>query len=138
MGGTSLGALVKEAKGDDRSLREYAKDPGVDAAIISKIINGTYAPKKPDIYLKLTSPQAAPRGDVTYEQLMDVASKTNISRTYQAGMAAGMATTASLLTVVGGVPVAALAASLTDFAATMAAFDGVKKVGAKKEKTTYF
>lgn len=134
MEGTTLGSLVKEAKGDDRSLRDYAKDSGVDAAIISKIINGAYAPKKPDIYLKLTSPQAAPRGDVTYEQLMEAASKTNTSRSYQAGIAAGMATTASLLTVVGGVPVASLAASLTSLAAAMAAIDGVKKVGAKKEK----
>ena len=33
MGETSLGTLVKQAKGEDRSLREYAKDSGVDAAI---------------------------------------------------------------------------------------------------------
>ena len=62
----SVGELVKRAKGDDRSLREYARDSGVDAAIISKIINGTYTPKKPGIYESLTSPQASPRAGVTY------------------------------------------------------------------------
>lgn len=134
MSETMLGALVKQAKGEDRSLREYAKDSGVDAAIISKIINGTYAPKKPDIYLKLTSPQASPRGDVTYEQLMEAASTTNTSRSYQAGIAAGMATTASILSMVGGVPVTALATSLASLVAAMTAVDGSKKAAAKKEK----
>lgn len=33
--GISLGKLVNQAKGKDRSLREYARDSGVDAAIIS-------------------------------------------------------------------------------------------------------
>ena len=36
MNGISVGELVKQAKGEDRSLREYARDSGVDAAILSK------------------------------------------------------------------------------------------------------
>ncbi len=65
MNGISVGELVKRAKGEDRSLREYARDPGVDAAILSKIINGRYIPKKPGIYEALTSRKASPRGGVT-------------------------------------------------------------------------
>ena len=69
----SVGELVKRAKGEDRSLREYARDSGVDAAILSKIINGSYIPKKPGIFEALTSPQAAPRGGVTCEQMVAAA-----------------------------------------------------------------
>ena len=83
----SVGELVKRAKGDDRSLREYARDSGVDAAIISKIINGTYTPKKPGIYESLTSPQASPRAGITYQQLMEAA---GTSEEYRRGMSAGM------------------------------------------------
>ncbi|MBQ6366089.1 MAG: hypothetical protein IJI61_06730 [Oscillospiraceae bacterium] len=83
----SVGELVKQAKGQDRSLREYARDSGVDAAILSKIINGTYIPKKPGIYEALTSLQAAPRGRVTAQQLIAAA---GTSEDYQSGMSAGM------------------------------------------------
>ena len=84
---TSVGELVKRAKGEDRSLRKYAQDSGVDAAIISKIINGSYTPKRPGIFEALTSPQAAPRGDVSYRQLMEAAGKTE---EYRNGMTTGM------------------------------------------------
>ena len=83
----SVGELVKQAKGQDRSLREYARDSGVDAAILSKMINGTYIPKKPGIYEALTSLQAAPRGGVTTQQLIAAA---GTSEDYQSGMSAGM------------------------------------------------
>ena len=87
MSKTSVGELVKLAKGEDRSLREYSRDSGVDAAILSRIINGTYIPKKPGIYEALTSPQASPRGGVTCEQMVSAA---GASEEYQRGMAAGM------------------------------------------------
>lgn len=87
MSTASVGELVKRAKGEDRSLREYARDSGVDAAILSKMINGTYIPKKPGIYEALTSHQASPRGGVTREQLISAA---NTSREFQSGMSAGM------------------------------------------------
>ena len=83
----SVGELVKQAKGEDRSLREYARDSGVDAAILSKMINGTYIPKKPGIYEALTSLQAAPRGGVTTQQLIAAA---GTSEDYLSGMSAGM------------------------------------------------
>ena len=35
----NVGKFVKKAKGDDHSLCEYARNSGVDAVIISKIIN---------------------------------------------------------------------------------------------------
>ena len=97
----SLGELVKKAKGEDRSLRQYAKDAGVDAAIISKIINGSYIPKRPTVFKKLVSAAAAPRGGVTYKELVKAAST---SSSYQAGIAAGMAFTEDLLSVVGDMP----------------------------------
>ena len=83
----SIGELVKRAKGEDRSLREYARDSGVDAALISKMINGAYIPKKPGIYEALTSLQAAPRGGVTTQQLIAAA---GTSEDYLSGMSAGM------------------------------------------------
>lgn len=87
MDGISLGELVDQAKGKDRSLREYARDSGVDAAIISKIINGTYIPKRPRIFEALTSQQASPRGGITCEQLMVAAGAT---KDFQSGMSVGM------------------------------------------------
>lgn len=70
MSSISVGELVRLAKGEDRSLREYARDTGIDAAILSRMINGTYIPKKPRIYEALTNPQASPRGGVTFEQMI--------------------------------------------------------------------
>ena len=87
MSSTSVGELVKRAKGEDRSLREYARDSGVDAAVLSKMINGTYIPKKPGVYEALTSAQAAPRGGVTCEQMIAAASA---SKDFQAGLSAGL------------------------------------------------
>ena len=87
MSGLSVGELVKIAKGEDRSLREYARDSGVDAAILSKMINGTYIPKKPGIYEALTNPQASPRGGVTCEQMI---AASGASEEFQRGMTAGM------------------------------------------------
>ena len=84
---SSLGEWVRRAKGEDRSLREYARDSGVDAAIISKIINGSYIPKKPGLYEALTSPQAAPRGGVSCQKLMEAA---GTSEEYRNGMTTGL------------------------------------------------
>ena len=95
----SVGELVRLAKGDDRSLREYARDSGVDAAILSKIINGVYLPKRPGIYEALTSPQASPRGNVTYQQLMEAAGKSD---EYRSGMSAGLSI--SILNTLADVP----------------------------------
>ena len=95
----SVGDLVKRAKGEDRSLREYARDAGVDAAIISKMINGSYIPKKPGIYEALTRPQASPRGGVTCEQLVAAA---GASEQYQSGMSAGMSV--GILTALADIP----------------------------------
>ena len=63
--------LIKMAKGDDRSLREYSRASGIDATVISRIIHGIYTPQKLDIYKKLTSENAAPRNDVTFERLIE-------------------------------------------------------------------
>lgn len=84
---TNVGELVRQAKGEDRSLREYARDSGVDAAIISKIINGNYIPKRPGLYEALTSLQAAPRGGVSFRQLIEAAGS---SEEYRSGMTAGL------------------------------------------------
>ena len=89
----SVGELVKQAKGEDRSLREYARDSGVDAAILSKMINGTYIPKKPGLYEALTSPQAAPRGGVTAQQLIEASGTTeDYLRGVSFGMSVGVRT----------------------------------------------
>lgn len=119
---TSVGELVRQAKGEDRSLREYARDSGVDAAIISRIINGSYIPKKPGIYEALTSPQAAPRGGVTCKQLMETA---GTSEEYLNGMSAGMSM--GILSALSEIPSAALVKELQargiaiDFSGTLEA-----------------
>ena len=94
-----IGELVRRAKGEDRSLREYARDAQVDAAIISKIISGTYIPKKPGIYEALTSPKASPRGGVTYQMLVEAA---GTSEEYRSGMSAGIS--AGILSTLSGIP----------------------------------
>ena len=99
----SVGELVKRAKGEDRSLREYARDSGVDAAILSKMINGTYIPKKPGLYEALTSPQAAPRGGVTAQELIAAA---GTSEDYLNGMSAGMSV--GIRTALADVPSSAM------------------------------
>ena len=99
MSALSVGELVKLAKGEDRSLREYARDSGVDAAIISKIINGTYIPKKPGIYESLTNAKASPRGGVTCAQMIAAA---GASEDFQNGMSAGMSV--GMLTSLAAVP----------------------------------
>ena len=103
----SVGELVKQAKGEDRSLREYARDSGVDAAIISRIINGSYIPKRPGIYEALTSPQAAPRGGVTCRQLMETA---GTSEDYRNGISAGMSM--GILSALSEIPSSALVKEL--------------------------
>ena len=104
---TSVGELIRQAKGEDRSLREYARDSGVDAAIISKIINGNYIPKKPGIYEALTSLQAAPRGGVSYRRLMEAA---GTSEEYRNGMAAGVSV--GVVTALSEMPSSALIRAL--------------------------
>ena len=128
MENVELGELVKMAKGDDRSLREYAKDADIDPAIISRIINGNYIPKKPDIFLKLTSPKAAPRGGVNYEQLIKAADAT---KSYQEGIAIGLAATETLLTAIGGLPLAVLSGGI----AALASAGTAKKRSKKKESS---
>ena len=104
---TSVGELIRQAKGEDRSLREYARDSGVDAAIISKIINGNYIPKKPGIYEALTSLQAAPRGGVSYQRLMEAA---GTSEEYRSGMATGVSV--GVVTALSEMPSSALIRAL--------------------------
>ena len=103
MSETSIGELIRQAKGEDRSLRQYARDSGVDVAIVSKIINGTYIPKKQVIYEALTSPQAAPRGGVTCQQLIAAAST---SGEYRSGVSAGM--TVGALATLSDIPSSAM------------------------------
>lgn len=102
----ALAELVKKAKGD-RSIREYAKAADVDAGLLSKIINGknlSPTSKVPSLNVlkKLTSPEAGPRGGVTYEKLVKVADS---SKQYQSGLKAGLVA-ASTLGVVGSLSAA--------------------------------
>lgn len=95
---TNLKDLVIAAKGE-RSLRQYAKDSGVDVAIISKIINGKYTPKDSDIYRKLTSEEASPRNNI---KALDLIEAADYSRAYKTGvkigaMSGGFATVALTL-----------------------------------------
>ena len=82
MPSTKVGELVLKAKGD-RSYRVYQEESGVDAAIIHRIVNGTYIPKSLDIYKKLSAGE--PNG-VTFDEMVSAA---NFSSEYQKGMKDG-------------------------------------------------
>lgn len=60
--------LLNMAKGE-RSFREYALDAGVSAANLYRIKKNDYKPS-PQMLKTLTSDKAAPRGNVTFEDLM--------------------------------------------------------------------
>ena len=104
-----LGELVKLAKGNERTIREYARDSGVDPAIISKIISGKYIPKKPNVLAELTSVCASPRNGVTYEKLVSVA---QFETSYKAGLIAA----STALSAIGGLPMVALTAGISSIA----------------------
>ena len=125
-----LGDLVRKAKGEDRSLREYARNSGVDAAVLSKIINGSYIPKKSSIYRSLTSSEASPRGGVTYKQLVEAA---DTSKSYQRGFAAGMAATEVLLSAIGGLAIPSI--GIASIGAATSALLFSKEKGGANQKT---
>lgn len=81
---SEISKLVKAAQGN-RSLRQYAKDSGVNVSIISKIINGTYIPG-PEIIKKLTSEKAKPENGITESDMLRA---RNDSEAYRSGMKAG-------------------------------------------------
>ena len=62
--------IIIRARGSDRSFAAYARDAGVSSASLTRIIKGDYTPK-PSVLKKLVSGRAAPRGGVTYEELME-------------------------------------------------------------------
>ena len=68
IGNQKLINLINKAKGD-RSIRKYAEDAGISASILSRTLAGTYLPGV-NLLKRLTSKAAAPRGGVTFEQLM--------------------------------------------------------------------
>ena len=144
----SVSELVRKAKGDDRSIREYAKDSEVDAAVISKIIKGTYTPKKADVYKKLTKSIAKPRGGVTYQQLVEA---SNSEKSFQDGLTAGKNIMKASALMLGGVaaPMVAPAVALGVLAERMKQVskelskelserddDKLKKLGQKCEEIT--
>lgn len=105
---SSLKELVKIAKGNDRTIKEYARDSGVDAAVISKIMAGKYIPKKTSVYESLTSTKACPRGGITYNQLVKAAKS---SKSYEEGMIEGLKAMAKVLGAIGNTPISSLSKS---------------------------
>ena len=73
MNKTYLAKLVEMAKGNDRTIREDAKDAGVNASTISRILNenSNYSPGI-KVLRKLTSKEAAPRNGITFQDLCNV------------------------------------------------------------------
>ncbi|MBE5858532.1 MAG: helix-turn-helix transcriptional regulator [Butyrivibrio sp.] len=64
----NVGRLIEAARGK-RSLRQYAKDAGVSYATIYAIESGKNNPE-PETIKKLTSKQAKPENDVTFDDVM--------------------------------------------------------------------
>lgn len=69
-----VGRLIEAARGK-RSLRQYAKDAGVSYATIYAIESGKNNPE-PETIKKLTSKQAKPENDVTFDDVMIAAGYT--------------------------------------------------------------
>ena len=72
-----LNELIRKACGD-RTIPQYAKDAGVDHAVIYKTIHGKETGYKPGVSVlqRLGSPEAAPQGGVTTADLMAAAGFT--------------------------------------------------------------
>ena len=64
--------LIEKAKGTDRTYMAYARAAGISTAAFTRINNGDYTPTLATMK-KLTSEAAAPRGGVTFEDLMRTA-----------------------------------------------------------------
>lgn len=105
MADNTVAELVKKAKGNDRTIREYANAAGIAETTLSKIISGKYVPQKAKTYKNLTCVEAAPRGGVTYQQLIAAANST---KSFQAGLLAGAVATEMALATIGALPIAAL------------------------------
>ena len=86
----TLSEQVRAARGN-RSVREYARESGVDASIISRIENGSYTPGV-KIIKRLTSPEANPQGKITYEGLIEAADG---DAKYKKGVKSGLAAAVS-------------------------------------------
>ena len=86
----TLSEQVRAARGN-RSVREYARESGVDASIISRIENGSYTPGV-KIIKRLTSPEAKPQGKITYEGLIEAADG---DAKYKKGVKSGLAAAVS-------------------------------------------
>lgn len=127
MGKNKVGELVLKAKGN-RSYREYQRETGVDAAVISKIVKGTYIPKNPEVYRKLTSCDS---NGVTFEELIDAA---NFSAEYKNGMAAGIATSQAVMAALAILPgVGPLIGGLAAGALLKASSDKTKNIDKVEE-----
>ena len=125
MSKNKVGDLVLKAKGE-RSYREYQRDTGVDAAVISKIVKGTYIPKNPEVYRKLTSGDS---NGVTFEELIDAA---KYSSEYKSGMIAGAAVSQAALAAIGGSTLAMLPGVGVILAGIVGATGAVLKNSTKK------
>lgn len=124
-----FGELVREAKGEDRTIRAYAKQSGVDPAIISKIIAGKYVPKKPKVLMDLTSSKAMPRNGITYKKLIEAA---QYEESYKAGLIAGVGATSAALSAIGGLPMVAITTGLS-VAGVTASLAGKQKIKSKED-----
>ena len=132
----TLGDLVKKAKGEDRSIREYGRDSGVDPTVISKIISNKYIPKRATIYKKLTSIEASPRGGITYKDLIEAAKD---EASFKEGILMGMGAAEMALSAVGGLPAALV--GVTAMSGTASFLNGLSSSKSKGdierlEKTT--
>ena len=78
-GNEQLAKLVKEARGEDRSIREYAGMAGITPSTISRTEAGEYTPGVKTL-AKLVSDEAKPRGNVTLSDLMAAAGYEAIKR----------------------------------------------------------
>ena len=98
-----LAKLVLKAKGDNRSIRQYAEDANISASIISRILSETYKPGI-KVLQRLTSESAKPQGNVSLKDLTIAAGFTSDVVGATSAVAAGaLASTLPILGPIGGV-----------------------------------
>lgn len=124
----NIGNLVKIAKGEDRTLEQYSQASGISKAVISKLINESYIPKKADVYKALTSDQASPRGGITYQQMMEA---VNQSKEYHDGFKAGRKQAEEILKASGSLSINAISGVANNISDAISLKSSKKRRGRK-------
>lgn len=108
-----LAKLVLKAKGENRSIRQYAEDANISPSIISRILSESYKPGI-KVLQRLTSEAAKPQGNVSLKDLTIAAGYSADVVGATAAVASGaLLSTMPLLGPIGGIVSGMVAGAFT-------------------------